>query len=102
MELAAQIPPEQRATTPLFGPAPGEEFTHSQLDLALQLLLIAGGYVTEEQLQRGQQKYGTVAEVSAALDHKNTRVTTIYLDHVNTTSVDALFDKVGDLFEEDG
>ena len=51
LELAAQVPPERRKTTPLFGPAPGEEFTHSQLDLALQLLLIAGGYVTEEQLQ---------------------------------------------------
>ena len=51
LELAAQVPLERRKTTPLFGPAPGEEFTHSQLDLALQLLLIAGGCVTEEQLQ---------------------------------------------------
>ena len=45
MELAAQIPPEQRATTPLFGPAPGEEFTHAQLDSALQLMLVEGAGV---------------------------------------------------------
>ena len=50
MELAAQIPPEQRATTPLFGPAPGEEFTHAQLDSALQLLLVEGAGVLEGDL----------------------------------------------------
>ena len=50
MEIAAQIPPEQRATTPLFGPAPGEEFTHAQLDSALQLLLVEGAGVLEGDL----------------------------------------------------
>ena len=51
MELAAAVPLEQRATTPLFGPSPGEEFTHAQLDAALLLLLSTGGQVPEDELK---------------------------------------------------
>ena len=39
-----------RGRTPLFGPAPGEEFTHYQLDQALKLLLTQGAGVPEEDL----------------------------------------------------
>ena len=35
----------------MFGPSPGEEFTHQQLDSALQLLLTRGANVPEEELQ---------------------------------------------------
>ena len=39
-----------RSRTPLFGPAPGEEFTHHQLDSALELLLTEGAQVPESEL----------------------------------------------------
>ena len=51
LELAAAVPPSRRGTTPLFGPRPGDEFTHHQLDMALQLLLTRGANVSEEDLQ---------------------------------------------------
>ena len=40
-------PPARRASTPLFGSTVGEEFTHAQLDAALELLLVAGAGVAE-------------------------------------------------------
>ena len=51
LELAAAVEPAMRKSTPLFGPSPGEEFTHQQLDSALQLLLTRGANVPEEELQ---------------------------------------------------
>jgi hypothetical protein len=52
LELAAAVPREQRRSTPLFGPAPGEEFTHSQLESAFFLLLagalLALGYPADK------------------------------------------------------
>ena len=45
LELAAAVEPAMRASTPLFGPAPGEEFTHHELDTALHLLLTRGAMV---------------------------------------------------------
>ena len=50
LEIAAALAPSARATTPLFGPEPGEEFHHSQLDRALQLLLACGAKVPEAEL----------------------------------------------------
>jgi len=50
LELAAKVSPEARKTTPLFGPAVGEEFTHAQLDEALLLLLSAGARVPDAEL----------------------------------------------------
>ena len=50
LELAAGVDAAARARTPLFGPAPGEEFTHGQLDAALQLLLTCGANVPESEL----------------------------------------------------
>ena len=43
LEIAAAVPKEKRVRTPLFRPKPGEEFTYSQMDLALELLLIHSG-----------------------------------------------------------
>ena len=51
LELAACIEPSHRARTPLFGPAPGEEFTHHQLSVALELLLVHGAHVPVSELQ---------------------------------------------------
>ena len=48
--LAAGVGADKRHLTPLFGPKPGEEFTHSQLDDALRLLLVEGAGVPEELL----------------------------------------------------
>ena len=50
LELAARVAPERRGLTPLFGPSPGEEFTHYQLDSALELLLVEGAGVAEAEL----------------------------------------------------
>ena len=50
LELEANVAPARRGLTPLFGPAPGEEFTHHQLDKALELLLVEGAGVAEEEL----------------------------------------------------
>ena len=50
LELAAALPPSKRETTPLFGPSPGEEFTHSQLDVALRQLLSHGASVPASEL----------------------------------------------------
>ena len=50
LELAAAVPPAMRSTTPLFGPTPGEEFTHHELDMALHLLLTRGAMVPEDEL----------------------------------------------------
>lgn len=52
LEIAAALEPAQRKSTPLFGPSPGEEFTHSQLDSALELLLVEGGGVPEDELHK--------------------------------------------------
>ena len=43
--------PAKRASTPLFGPSPGEEFTYHQLDTALQLMLTHGARVPESELE---------------------------------------------------
>ncbi|MAU10632.1 MAG: hypothetical protein CL607_12475 [Anaerolineaceae bacterium] len=109
------LPRQSRQAPPLFATIPsprskhgGEPLSRHAITKMISRYAKAAGlhHITAHSLRHTfavmAQKYGTVAEVSAALDHKNTRVTTIYLDHVNTTSVDALFDKVGDLFEEDG
>ena len=50
MELASGVAPQMRAETPLFGPRPGEEFTHSQVEHALDLLLVCGAGVPETDL----------------------------------------------------
>ena len=50
MELEANVPWAERATTPLFGPTPGEEFTHAQLDSALKLMLSEGASVPAAEL----------------------------------------------------
>ena len=50
LELAAKVPPQARAITPLFGSEPGLEFTHSQLDSALNLLLVCGARVPVKDL----------------------------------------------------
>ena len=44
------MPPEQRVTTPLFGPTVGVEFTHHELESALELMLVHGAGVSEEEL----------------------------------------------------
>ena len=51
LERAAAVPPERRASTPLFGPCPGEEFTHAQLEGFFFLLLSRGGGVLEALLK---------------------------------------------------
>ena len=51
MELASGVAPQMRAETPLFGPRPGEEFSHSQVERALELLLVCGAGVPEADLQ---------------------------------------------------
>ena len=48
--LAANIPPSLYATTPLFGPAPGEYFTGNQVDAAFNLCLSQGARVPEDEL----------------------------------------------------
>ena len=48
--LAANIPPSLYATTPLFGPAPGEYFTGNQVDAAFNLCLSQGARVPEAEL----------------------------------------------------
>ena len=52
LEIAAAVAPAARKATPLFGPSVGDEFTHSQLDGALELMLIAGAGVEEAHLKR--------------------------------------------------
>ena len=44
------VTPPKRDSTPLFGPSPGEEFTHSQLDMALWQLLSHGASVPASEL----------------------------------------------------
>jgi len=48
--LAADVPPSLYATTPLFGPAPGEYFTGNQVDAAFNLCLSQGARVPEGEL----------------------------------------------------
>ena len=48
LHLAAQVPAERRATTPLFGPEVGEEFTHAEVDAAFLLLLVVGNGMSED------------------------------------------------------
>jgi integrase/recombinase XerC len=45
-------------------------------------------------------KHGTVSEVSKLLRHKNTRITTIYLDHVDDSSAYRLTETLGKVFAE--
>ena len=45
LENAAQVQPDKRATTPLFGPSCGEEFTHHQVETAFALMMIFGALV---------------------------------------------------------
>ena len=52
LEIAAAVRHAERGMTPLFGPTPGEEFTHAQLDDALELLLVEGAGVAEADLHR--------------------------------------------------
>jgi|MDTG01.1.fsa_nt_gb site-specific recombinase XerD len=106
------LPGQTRKAGPLFATVPsprskkgGEPLTRHAITKMISRYAKAAGlhHITAHSLRHTfavmAQQHGTVAEVSAALDHKNTRVTTIYLDHVNTASIDALFDKVGDVFE---
>ena len=51
MEIQAGVHPEQRDVTPLFGPRAGDEFSHAQLDAALDLMLTAGAGVPESDLE---------------------------------------------------
>ena len=51
MEIQAGVLPEQRDVTPLFGPRAGDEFSHAQLDAALDLMLTAGAGVPESDLE---------------------------------------------------
>ena len=51
LELAAGLAGAARGRTPLFGPEPGVEFTHHQLDQALKLLLTRGAGVAEAELE---------------------------------------------------
>ena len=51
LELRAGLSADARATTPLFGPRVGDEFTHYQLDTALELLLVEGAHVSEPELE---------------------------------------------------
>ena len=44
------VTPPKRDSTPLFGPSPGEEFTHSQLDMTLWQLLSHGASVPASEL----------------------------------------------------
>ena len=45
LQRAAAVPLSQRASTPLFGPSPGAEFTHAQVELAFELMLIFGARI---------------------------------------------------------
>ena len=45
LERAAAIPLGRRAVTPLFGPTPGAEFTHAEVELAFELMLLFGALV---------------------------------------------------------
>jgi integrase/recombinase XerC len=47
-------------------------------------------------------RHGTVSEVSKLLRHKNTRITTIYLDHVDDSSAYRLTETLGKTFAGDG
>ena len=46
------MPAAHRARTPLFGPSVGSEFTHSQVERALELLLTQGAGVPEDELHK--------------------------------------------------
>ena len=48
---ASGLRPEQRAATPLFGPALGVEFTHREVELAFELLLTRGAGVPDGELK---------------------------------------------------
>ena len=50
LELAASLEPAQRAETPLFGPRPGEEFTHAELENLFCLTMLHGAGVSEQRL----------------------------------------------------
>ena len=50
LELVAALPAARRGSTPLFGPRPGEEFTHAEVEDAFFLLLHCGGGVPVERL----------------------------------------------------
>ena len=52
LEITAAVQPADRDITPLFGPTPGDEFTHAQLDDAFALLLVAGAGVAEADLHK--------------------------------------------------
>jgi integrase/recombinase XerC len=45
-------------------------------------------------------RHGTLSEVSRLLRHKNTRITTIYLDHVDDSSAYHLTETLGKVFSE--
>ena len=46
----AKVAPEAKSTTPLFGPRPGVEFTHFQVEKAFELLLLLGALVPPSEL----------------------------------------------------
>ena len=50
LERAAAVQPERRALTPLFGPSPGEEFTHAQVESAFEQMMLGGAGVSREEL----------------------------------------------------
>jgi len=47
----AKVLPAARASTPLFGPSVGEEFTHAEVEAAFKLLLVVGAGVLESELR---------------------------------------------------
>jgi hypothetical protein len=50
LEGKAQVDARRRATTPLFGPSLGAEFSHAQIDAAFDLLLSCGAGVADGEL----------------------------------------------------
>ena len=51
LERAAAVDPARRSETPLFGPSPGQEFTHSQVERAFELMLLFGARLSVEALK---------------------------------------------------
>jgi integrase len=45
-------------------------------------------------------RHGTVSEVSKLLRHKNTRITTIYMDHMDDSTAYRLTEMLGKVFAE--
>ena len=50
LEQAARLSNATRADTPLFGPQPGEEFTHHEVELAFEIMMLFGALVSLAEL----------------------------------------------------